>query len=220
MSKKSMISIAKAFQKGFTLLETLLVTLVLAGLVLFTVMSVRSSSEQTLVKQTAVELQNLLTAELAYYATKSTTGDYKWATSINTLFSNSYMPSSAQCSSWPSTTSTSCIGNRAAYVVETTNERSKYVSVSITLPDAATAEAVARQLPIAGVNDKKVTAYAPIPASISNQRARRQTTIGGTDASQRGWITSVGDIGQNNRNSPLYAGDWCWGGRGIEPGDY
>lgn len=181
--------------RGFTLFEALLVIAILSSIALYVVTHTRSRAEELLIEQTVGELQNWLTSELAYYSQER-----RWPTSTSPLITKFYMPAFAECSPWPATGTGKC-NQRAVYTIENTTGLEYYATISITLPTAKIAESVARRLPLANVTNNKVTAYAPIPSTVSTLRAREGRTIAAGDSGKKGWIVEGGIIGINGGNS-------------------
>jgi prepilin-type N-terminal cleavage/methylation domain-containing protein len=130
--------------KGFTLLEMLLVLAVAASAIVLFLNFTTAQFTQQRRDRTAIQMQQILSAGLAYYVANGS-----WPTSVAAL-QGSYLPSGKIVSGWG-----------GAYTI-TSSASSPLFSVSVTLPSIPEASILAGMVPL-GSN---TLPFAPIPAIV------------------------------------------------------
>ena len=153
-------------QRGYTLLETLFVIMVLAvlGVAGFEVLT--QKKERNAVLLTAMEVQGIQHAALAYYLENN-----QWPSTIKQLQTSdtAYLLPLAECSLWLGetsfSTSASCpFSILYKIILPDSPELSQYLTVSATVPDKTIAQEVVAELPSAYLaTETEVRSLIPIP---------------------------------------------------------
>lgn len=150
------LNMKRFLQKGFTLIEMLLV-MVIASMILYMSLNYITQRTQSMsIDRTAAQMQQILNAGLSYYVKFGT-----WPTTgpISTLQAAGYLPAG---------TFVSPIGGQP-YTISSSQA---LFSVSVTLPASSNATAVAQiiagKLPLATVSGNTITASVNIPGQNLN----------------------------------------------------
>ncbi len=158
--------------KGLTLVEILLSLIIASMILVFLVPKQLQSQHEQLVDKTVAEMNQIVLAARNYYQetrVKSigAPNSSLWPQALTDLSGNAYLPAAALCSPWPAATTSATCGNRQPYVIFPNNGSGRYDTtvpgipvsgfnkggnfwgVSLTLPNAKTAEEVRQKLPFA-----------------------------------------------------------------------
>lgn len=206
----------QSLNKGFSLIEMMLVMVVVATILLFAVNTLRGRSEDKLVSRTALEIQTLLQASANYYTEQQSTTLSAWAASqyygkplsstptnfwppnLNVLV-GAYLQANQLCSVWPNLSSLTCNGHAAYEGLPASvgsgaaSASQSYYGITLTLPSSAIAVKVAAKVPMSSVSQNKLSAYIPAPG----------VQYFPTQYKNRGWITSAGALTGSTNMSPL-----------------
>lgn len=125
--------------KGFTLIEIMLLVLIIAIISLYAIMSVRRTENVVAEQVTAVAMKQWLEAGLAYFVEYD-----KWPTSTNDVITANFLPPNSDCSPWTGTGGGAACPNRKPYVL---TQEQMYLKVSITVDNASLAKRIQHQLP-------------------------------------------------------------------------
>jgi type II secretory pathway pseudopilin PulG len=219
---------------GLTLIEIMLSLVIASMILIFLIPQQLQSTHEQLVDKTVAEMNQIVLAARNYYQetrVKSigVPNSSLWPQALTDLSGNAYLPAAALCSAWPSATTSATCGNRQPYVIFPSNGSGRYDTtvpgipvsgsnkggnfwgVSLTLPNAKTAEEVRQKLPFASrctVNTLKmgtactsadesttVTAVVPRPALWPQQVTNRTYY-------KDGLIQSIGSIDMCGDNGP------------------
>lgn len=220
---------------GLTLIEILL-SLVIASMILMLLIPQQlQSKHDQLVDKTVSEMNQIALAARNYYQesraaslTNAPNATY-WPQTLTDLSTKSYLPAAALCSSWPSATTSAACKNLAPYAIFPNNGSGQYDTttpgilanglnaggnfwgVSLTLPNAKTAEEVQQKLPFATLcnvtqlktgtacssanNSTTVTAIVPRPSLWPQQ-------VTNLKYANDGLIQSIGVLNMCNDSGP------------------
>lgn len=151
--------------KGFSLIEMLLVLVIASSIVLMIVSYTTQKADELRRDRTSMQLQEILNAALSYYVNNAVWPSDAVGNFPAALVPN-YLPSSTMKNPW---------GNGfviAAYPGTFTNLNSPMFSISTTLPNATEAKIVAGRVPFGVVNTNTVTVSVSAPVqSLNNDRS-------------------------------------------------
>jgi prepilin-type N-terminal cleavage/methylation domain-containing protein len=155
--------------RGFTLIEILLVTVILASFVLAWVRFSHTESTDSLLKKTSEQMQLIVQAGRSYFLAE----EYYWPKEFDELENKDYLPSVARCSSWQSVTHTPdphCENHQPFHLFYGNSDyiHAKSFGVSLTLPDETLATRLAALLPLSNRDNNTVTAITTFPAAASD----------------------------------------------------
>lgn len=157
---------------GLTLVEILLSLVIASMILVFLIPKQLQSQHEQLVDKTVAEMNQIVLAARNYYQetrVKSigVPNSSLWPQALTDLSGNAYLPAAALCSPWPAATTSATCGTRQPYVIFPNNGSGRYDTtvpgipvsgfnkggnfwgVSLTLPNAKTAEEVRQKLPFA-----------------------------------------------------------------------
>jgi competence protein ComGC len=132
-------------KQGFTLLEFLLVTVVIALMTIAIVAFLKNYTSSVMQKRTANDIDTILDHAVIYHLYNNV-----WPTTFNNFVDDGLLAELQQCSPWPKTTSTASVcddlGGRQNYHIETSNQNDKHFTISLTLNDPALLDALSGRI--------------------------------------------------------------------------
>ena len=171
-------------EQGFSILEMILVSAVVATIVLFALSSRRVHQQRAILNKTSIEMQHILQAAGNYYIRQG----YRWPKTMvdlldvveardpGTVKEYRYLPVGSQCSSWVIRAMATpkdpyqC-GPKSEFIIELpkkknaefgsnkeVDDKAPFISVKLQLPDEATAKRLAAEIPSAFNNQNIVYA--------------------------------------------------------------
>lgn len=177
-----------AKQKGFTLIESLLVIVVISIIILFAFNHLRQKNQEKDRAIATKQIENILQVAVSYFNQKG-----EWPDNLTSLTPD-YLSAADICSPWPSATTNAgpsyaaCpkkeLYKRADYPTGKTKTNAPYYGIKIVLPNTAIAQQLGDDLPTSSVSATTVTAYIT---------AVQEPTI-----KREGWISSAGLAGNNS----------------------
>lgn len=167
---------------GFTLIELLFVIAISSILVSLGIVMMQQRNQQAKVEKTALQMQQLMLAGLAYYVDNNCWPETGTCLATTPLF-DKYIPINGRTNPW---------GSSYAFSIQTANA----FQVQVNTPTMAIAQRVAGMLPKAG------TATCPVPSGGTSPCVYAQTTVsisGG--ASPSIYVAAVGAV--NSYGAPV-----------------
>ena len=160
----------KVYQKnrGFTLIEVLLLIAVLSVLLAFKVKETQKEARNEIIQQTVIQFNTLLTVALNYYQNTESQGNASWPVNANDLDNQTILYNSSQfCSKWPKINNDGIdCGDFQSFTVDSNQTTTaSYYSLQLTVADPEAALKIAHQLPSAAIQGNVITASVALPGA-------------------------------------------------------